>query len=98
MYIKTDLIKALITEAEDLSDHEYSKILDKNGPIFVGGFAFWPSAILADAPGYDDNCEVLARGQMFTESKKQYIDAVVSKLKADLKAEIDKLFDEDVIF
>lgn len=98
MYIKIDLIQALITEAYNLSDYEYSKILDKDGPVLIGGFVFWPSAILADGPDYDDNGEIKARGKMFEDSKKQYIDSVVNKLKTDLKAEIDKAFDEDVVF
>lgn len=97
-YIKTDLIQALITEAYDLSDFDYSQILDKDGPVFIGGFALWPSAILADAPDYGDDGEVVARGQIFADSKKNYINAVVTKLKADLKKEIDEAFDEDVVF
>jgi hypothetical protein len=97
-YLKSDMIRALITEAEGLSDLDYSQILDKNGPVFIGGFYFWPSSVLRDAPDYDDSGEVRARGQMFDESKKQYIDSIVNKLKADLKAEIDKAFDEEVIF
>lgn len=85
-FVKSDMIRSLITEAENISDREYCDILDKDGPIKIGGFVFMASDLLR------------GRGQMFDDSKAKYIESIVKKLKADLKAEIDLIFDEEVIF
>jgi hypothetical protein len=89
-----DYLYTMIAEAEGLTDLEYSAILDKAGPLMIGGFRLWPSDVLKNAPDYCENGLLKNRGQMFDDSKQTYIEKVVS----DCKTQINALYEEDVIF
>ena len=88
-----DYLMALIAEAESLTDLEYSAILDKAGPLVIGSFRLWPSDCLKQAPDYCENGLLKNRGQMFDDSKKAYIEKIVTDCNAQINA-----IDEEVIF
>jgi len=90
-----DYLRDLIDQAYDLTDEDYSAILDMAGPLTIGGYQLWPSDILKGLSDIGENGQTLAtKGSKFDQSKAAYIE----KITEDCKTQVNNEYEEEVIF